>query len=150
MVTLLRDFKMIKQENEKARQEKEEANRYLCERGGHQLKLINTTTYGPGYASCNKCGLDITKDQIAAGYYNCALDQSDYHKECLDPDEPKEEIKKNDNPEKIVAQKRSFVPDMISKYLVTPALSDHKIAESVSLNQSESRLKNLVKEVNLK
>jgi len=47
------------------------------------MKMITTTSYDNGYAICKKCRLDITKDQVAAGYYNCSIDKDDYHVECV-------------------------------------------------------------------
>jgi len=47
------------------------------------MKFIKTTTYESGEAVCNKCRKDITKEQIAAGYYNCSICKDDYHPECV-------------------------------------------------------------------
>ena len=47
-----------------------------------------TTTFDEaGTANCKTCKLEITKDQVeAGGYYNCSIDQSNYHIECASND----------------------------------------------------------------
>ena len=62
-------------------QEKANDKKSTCD-NGHKLNLITTTAYRSGVAGCDRCGKMITKEQIAAGYYNCSVDKSDYHKDC--------------------------------------------------------------------
>ena len=73
-------------------------NRELCD-NGHKMVLKTTTPYRAGFAVCRQCRGNITKDQIKKGYYNCAIDKSDYHRDlayCVAINEKrKEEIKKN-------------------------------------------------------
>ena len=62
-----------------------ERNIYLCERGGHELKLSTTTSYAKGHLHvvCVHCRKNLTKEQVEEGYYHCPIDQSDYHHDCV-------------------------------------------------------------------
>jgi hypothetical protein len=80
----------------------EDMNR--CKAAGHQVKIINTTTYKTGYAICKLCTNNITATQIATGYYNCSIDKFDYHKDCLDRENADSDEEKDEFGKKVIVK----------------------------------------------
>ena len=51
------------------------------------LKFTTTTFDEDGTAKCKTCTKEITKEQVEVeGYWNCSIDQSNYHAECASND----------------------------------------------------------------
>ena len=56
-------------------------NQYLCD-DDHELKFIlsRSLKYKDSIL-CTKCGKNIAREEIS-GYYNCSIDDMNYHKKC--------------------------------------------------------------------
>ena len=58
-------------------------DKILCE-NNHELYLQVCTSHSAFKATCNKCDEDITKEQSKTGYYNCSIDKTNFHKDCVE------------------------------------------------------------------